>query len=398
MVTRRFRGTALALCLGALLVFITACGSSSEGGGTSAGATNAATASSTTGGEDAASGVGAARAQVDKLRAEITEFTPPGPEIDASSLKGKSVWYITLSASIPALNGNAEGVKEAAQALGLEYNTCDGKFTPAQMSACIRQAVNARPAGIITNGIDPANVAPAMKAAADAEIPIMALSTDGEESDVLRFIGNGDAESQAAAMDWIIADSDGEANILAITLKGSVQTEQSAAAGVAELEKNCPACKYEGIELTDGQIGSVASATSSALLKNPQADYGFPQFDFFAPDFQRGMRQAGRARTMKMLSTNATASQLREIASGGQAADAGVNSNYVGWATMDGLLRLILGEPPADNVTAPIRIFDETNVDSIQLTDEAQATGEWWGPTTYKEEFPALWGVGQPDA
>lgn len=389
------------LCLPALLALtFAACGSSNddEGAGAAGGgaAESSAGAAEATGGDAVASGVTAAQKEVDKLRAETTEFTPPGPPVDASSLRGKSIWYVTLSAAIPALNGNATGIKEAVRALGLQFKTCDGKFQPAQMTACIRQAVNAKPAGIITNAVDPANVAPAMRAAAQAKVPIMALSTFGEESETLRFIGNGNEESEAAAMNWITADSKGKANIFAVTLTGSVQVARSTAAGLKVMKERCPECKYASVKLTDGQLGTAASATSSGLLKNPGADYGLPQFDFLAPDFERGARQAGRTKAMKMVSTNASIGQVKEVASGGfQVADAGVNANYVGWQAVDGLLRLILGEPAAENPTMPIRIFDETNAGSIDLTDAANLAGEWWGPTVYKQEFPKLWGRGE---
>ncbi|MBS1676219.1 MAG: substrate-binding domain-containing protein [Actinobacteria bacterium] len=390
----------MTLCLLlALALGVAACGgSSSNTGSTESGSTTSgqATGAGEAGaGGSTSGGPATAAAEVKKLRGEIDEFTPPGAPIDASSVSGGTVWYIPISASIPVLLGNQLGVEEAAKALGLGFSTCDGKFQPAAMSSCITEAVNAKPVGIVTNGIDPTIVAPAMKAAADAKVPVMALSTSGEESNLVRFIGNGDAESQEAAMNWIIADSEGKANVLALTLKGQVQTEESAAAGVKTLEANCPECTYEAVELTTGQMPTAASATSSALLKNPAADYGFPQFDFNAPEFERGVGQAGRTAQITMVSTNADVGQVKEVAAGGlQKADAGANANYIGWETMDGLLRMVLGKPAATEVTAPVRIFDETNVAELDLSAKAEESGEWWGPTVYKQEFPKLWGIG----
>lgn len=380
-------------CVTAALAFAVAGCGASEKKGSSTGGGGSTEPTSSAGGSSAA-GLEAAKAEVKKLRGETTAFTPPGPRIDASPLTGKTVWYIPLSASIAGLSGNGQGVKEAAKALGLQYKTCDGKFQPAQVSACLRQASNSKPAGIVTNSVDPANVAPAIKAAAQAKIPIMSLNGYGKESDTLRFIGNGNQESAAAAMNWIIADSNGKANVFAVNLTGSVQVDQDAAASKKPLKENCPACQYRSIELGDGQLDTVSSATSTALLRNPKANYGFSIYDFSAPDFERGARQAGRTNTMKLVSSGGTANNLKEIASGGfQVANAGPNSNQIGWQAMDRLLRLILRKPPADKLTYPVRMFDNENVRSLRITTDAQASGEWFGRSTYKQEFPTLWGV-----
>lgn len=373
--------TVLALALGA-------CGSSdsdSTGGG----------AAAETSGGAASAGLQAVEQEVEELRGEITEFTPPGPPIDAKSVRGGSVWYIPVSAQIPVLAVEAQGMKEAAAAAGMRFNSCDGKFVPATQSACIARAVNADAAGIITDSIDPKTVAPALRAAAAARVPVMGFNSVGEESDLYRTLNSGDPESQVAAMKWIIVDSGGTANVLGTTFVGDGQTEAGAAAGVKALKDDCSECEYDAVTVTAQQINSIASAVSSALLKGPDVDYGFPQFDFFAPNFERGVQQAGRTNDMKTVSTNAALSQIQAVASGGmQVADVGANRNYIGWQAMDGLLRMSLGEPAPENVTYPIRVFDETNVDELELSKEAAAGGEWWGPTTYKQEFPKLWGVG----
>jgi hypothetical protein len=55
---------------------------------------------------------------------------------------------------------------------------------------------------------------------------------------------------------------------------------------------------------------------------------------------------------------------------------------------------MIAGEPGAEHLTYPVRVFDETNVGELELTETAAADGSWFGPTIYKEEFPKLWGLG----
>jgi ribose transport system substrate-binding protein len=336
-------------------------------------------------------GLAAAKAAVEKGREEVTGFTAPGPELDASELAGGSVWYIPVSASIPVLQVEAAGIREGAEAIGLKYETCDGEFLPAAASACIKQAVNAGATGIITDSVDPATVGPALAAAKAEKIPVVAANSQGTPSADIQFQSMGDIESQPLAMNWIIADSEGKANVLAVTISGDANTAKSADLGEAELEKNCAACGYAEVALPVSQIPKIPENTSTALLRNPDADYGFPEFDFLAPLFARGMQQAGRNNEMKMVSTNAVLTQMKLIESGGQVADIGANRNYIGWLVVDRLLRMKLGLEPPTEAPAPVRVFDETNVGTLTMTEEAATDGSWWGPTTYKDEFKTLW-------
>ena len=41
----------------------------------------------------------------------------------------------------------------------------------------------------------------------------------------------------------------------------------------------------------------------------------------------------------------------------------------------------------------PIRLFTRDNVGEIAVTPEAEASGEWYGPTDYPDDFKTLWGL-----
>jgi len=387
-----------------LVVVVAACGSSggssstgsTTGGGASAGEEEAGAGPTNVSEEgEGSAGVKAAEEEVEALRGETTKFTPPGPEFDASAAAGGTVWYIPVSAEIPVLAIESKGMEEAAQAAGMSYKACDGKFSPAAQSACITQAVNSNAAGVITDSVDPKSVGPALSAAKSAELPVVGFNSIGEESDLYRTVNSGDPQSQIGAMNWIVANSGGDANVLGVYFVGDSQTEAGAEAGIEALEENCPECSYESATVTSEQINSIPSAVSSALLKNPDVNYGIPQFDFFAPLYERGVQQAGKTNDIQTVSTNAALSQMKVVASGGmQKADVGANRNYVGWEAVDALLRMIAGEPAATDLTYPVRVFDETNIGELDLSEEAASDGSWFGPTLYKQEFPKLWGLG----
>lgn len=363
------------------------CGSSSsKTTSTSSSATRSSTAT-------ASPSASAATASIAAHRRESGPFVAPGPALDGAAAKGKSLWFVPVSAVIPIIGPQSQGVRQAAAALGMSYHACDGKFIPATEAACIKQAVNAGAAGIVADAIDPLTVSTAAAYAAAHRVPITVISDLGTDSSNVRFIPT-DLSNAPVAADWIAADAGaGGASVVAATVSGDKAAETEAQAFRDELTRQCATCKVVDVEEGPSSSSNYTSSVSTALLKNPGTKYVFAQFDFLTPPVERAIKQAGHG--IKLVSTTATLSNMQEIKGHGlQVADVGVNPNYVGWLAADGLLRMIAGNPGGDVSRLPVRVFDATNIGSLPLTASAAATGEWWGPTTYRAAFQKLWGLG----
>jgi ribose transport system substrate-binding protein len=65
---------------------------------------------------------------------------------------------------------------------------------------------------------------------------------------------------------------------------------------------------------------------------------------------------------------------------------------YFGYALTDELLRMMTKSGPVDEVQ-PMRLFTKDNIGSIEVTAAAQASGEWFGDSSFKEGFAKLWGT-----
>ena len=164
-------------------------------------------------------------------------------------------------------------------------------------------------------------------------------------------------------------------------------------AATTELKKNCATCTQTIIQTTAANLPNISSATSTALLQHSDTTIGFPQFDFLAPLFKAGMQTSGH--TVPVVSTNAVLSQMQIVKSHGfQIADIGANRNYLGWAAMDRLVRMMLSKPAPTTVTVPVRVFDSSNIGSLNLNQADSLSGIWYGPITYRQDFTKLWGLG----
>jgi ribose transport system substrate-binding protein len=367
------------------------CGSSDNSSDGAAKASSASTSTASAGSSPTA----AVEALVAKYRKPSNAFVAPGPAVDASSLKGKTVWFIPLGAVIPALGVEAKGIQEAAAGLGITVKTCDGKLQPAAASSCISQATKSGADGILIDSVTPQTVTTALRAAEAKKIPVVQIfGVQGQNTAYTQYVSLEDRQSHAIAADWIIADSKGKANVVTSTSVGDLSAENDVkAGGGAEFASKCPDCDVTNVNITPTTVESLTAATSTALLKNPKIDYGLPEFDFLVPLFQRGVQQAGRTAKMKVVSTNGVLSSMQLVKSGKQAADGAGNRNYGGWQAMDAYVRLALGKPAPTKQFIPPRVFDATNIGTVSLTEAASKSGEWFGDLGYKQDFLKLWGA-----
>lgn len=382
--SRRHAVVVLTVCmLSAAVVELAACGGSDSTNGSGNTGTDAA------GGET--SQPTAAAASIEAHRKPIAKFVPPGPAVDASSLAGKEIWFVPISTSIPIIPPQQEGIEQAVKALGMTVHVCDGSFVPATEASCLKQAVNAGAAGIITDAIDPATVSTAAEYAAAHQVPIATISEVGTETETLQFLPSADVANAPIAADWIAADSGGKAKVIAAEVSGDKGTTAAAEAFADQLGKECPECELDTITQSPADASKYTSSISTALLQHPETEYVFAQFDALVAPVARGIQQSGHQ--VKLVSTTAALSNVEQVADGTQAAEVAVNPNYYGWLAVDRMVRMLLDKPAPKSDWLPVRVFDSTNVGSLELTAGAASSGVWWGPLTYQAEFAKLWGV-----
>jgi ribose transport system substrate-binding protein len=374
------------------ILAVTGCGSSDEG------------KSST--GKGGGPGVAAAKARVAELMKPTTKYDPPGPPLkDVKSLAGKTVWYVPITEKVEFFQAVNSGLKTALGKAGVKLRTCSGEANPSATAACVNQAVDARAGAIILDAIPIAVAAQAFEAAKASDIPVLVTDQDppppgvpggvkGIGDDKLAYASFGVAELVRGVADWIVADSNGAANVLIAELTDSPSTQAWIQRGaVAEYRKICPGCRTTIAKINIASLQLVPSKISSELLRNQDVNYIQPQFDAVAQPIQQGVQQAGFANKVKAASATGLLGGLQQVKQQGFIkADMGIDYAYQGWAIADELFRMMLGQPPVEE-NVPQRLFTKENIGSVKLTPEAEATGEWFGSTDFRDVFTKLWGL-----
>ncbi len=390
--TRFSRQAATLAAIAATAVLAAACGSS-----------NSPSSPSGSGGGTSSAGVAQAKAVVARLSKPTKIYAPPGPPIDTSSLKGKNVWYIPLSLTVPVWAISNGTIQTALGKVGITEHSCSGDANPSTISACINEAVSRGASAIVTDGIPVALASNAFANAESHHIPLVIadqLPPKAGQPGSVTGMGNDRifySPQQAAALvsgeaDWAIADSNGKANVLMEPFTDSPSTLSYAATTQAVFKHLCPACTVATQNIGVANPSAVPSQTSSALLRDPNAKYLLPEYDALLTGDLAGVQQAGFTGKIKIVTSAGDLPALEAIKSGRISVDLGESFPYEGWDNADEAMRMMLGKPPATE-KPPLRMFTAANVGSLSLTPAAQASGAWYGSQAYMSMFEHLWGV-----
>src|SRR5918911_4382496 len=237
---RSSRRAAAIVAAAAASLALAACGSSSN---------------DTSSGPGGGPGVDAAKAQVAELQKPITSFPPPGPPLkNVKSLAGKTVWYVPITEKVEFFQAVTAGLRKALGKAGVKLRSCSGEANPSATAACVNQAVDARAGAIVLDAIPVAVAAQAFEAAKASDIPVLVTDQNpppprapgavkGIGDDKLAYASFRAEEEMRGVADWIIADSNGKANVLVTELTDSPSTQQWIQRGaVGEYRKYCPGC------------------------------------------------------------------------------------------------------------------------------------------------------------
>ncbi|WP_204773028.1 sugar ABC transporter substrate-binding protein [Leifsonia flava] len=383
--TRRVRMLAAAGTIAITALALTGCEADSTGAASAGDSTSTAAADS-----ELATSVAALEKPLDAYP------VPTEPVSDVSGAKGKVFYYIPVTSKSPQFAVTQKTLTAALDSVGATVQVCDGEGTPTAIGACITQGTQAQAAAIITDAIPYGIGQNAFDAAQAAGIPVIisnqVIDDKHPASDTLAYIPAGGSAMQEALAKWITLDSGAAADVLINQGTDGPAPAVFVAAGQAVYDSECPDCTITINEVSSANQSLIPSSTSSALLKNPDITYVESQFQQYLQPTQEGVQQSG-VESIKGVTGSVLLGGLQQLqAKNFLYAAAGQAAAFQGWVDADAALRLIAGvELPEYSI--PVRLFTQDTIADVTLTEEAELSGEWYGPTDFPEQFSALWGV-----
>ena len=336
--------------------------------------------------------------EVAKLSEPLKSFPVPTEPIQgAEGLAGKTVYYIPITQQAPAFTVTAAALTEALAVAGMKTQVCDGAANPSSIAACVNQAVGAGAAGIVTDAIPYAMAANALDSAEKAGVPVLVADQIPDPAhpagDKLAYQEGAGTEMLEAVAKWIVVDSGGKAHVVLNQGTDNPSSIQYSKAAQKVFADECPDCKVTVNAVNAANFALIAPSTSSAILKTPGVNYVLSEFDIYLQPTIGGVQQAGKAAAVKGASSAATLASLKMIANKNfLSANAAQALPYQGWTLADAIMRMALGQKVVE-LEVPFRLVTRDNIDDIDLTEKAEASGEWFGPVEFKDQFRKVWGL-----
>jgi len=317
--------------------------------------------------------------------AEKLPRTPPA---------GKEVVF--LQCELPACERYVPGVKSAAETLG--WSAQVRVFKNAAPGAGLQQAINQRPDYIAMTGIPAAAITRELKAAAEAEIPVISCATTDKPAPGGYAVQcGGTLETDADYLGrWMINDSGGEADVVAVTIPQFPVLNTETDWFESNLERKCPGCSYDQLDVTVDDVagGAVPQKLVAYLQSHPDVEYVYFTFNDLTRGVPVALRTAGLDERVKLVGAAGDASIMEEIGST-QAAWTIAPNVYSAWVMFDAMARLSVGESLGESYTSKVYTSPTWVVDSAESAKLLEPTGyDWFGPEGFEDQFKSLWQAG----
>jgi hypothetical protein len=373
----RFGFVAAALAAGLVL---SACSSSSE----EAAPTEAASAPA------AANDLATAQAAYDAALAASLTFAYPGDAFDASAASGKKVAMISINDQIPVLKQWTDTIKAGLESQGVTVTqTSDAGGVIDPLPKFFAQAVTDKVDLIITNAV-PAALIPLTDLGG---IPVMTTNQTAAPgvpvADGIAADPSFDYTIAASLMaDWFCVTSAGAGNAVVWGSEGQasspimIQTIKDRVAAI------CPDAKvdYQDAPLATWFDGTLDGVAKNAVTADPSITHLMPIYDGMSFATGAGLDAAGSAAIQS--SFNMTPAVAAGIGTTSVKMDVGCPNDWFSYATVDAGLRLLTDNAVPSNYGITCKVFDESNIGSIDATVENSVN--WYG-IDFAAEFAKFW-------
>ncbi len=258
-----------------------------------------------------------------------------------------------------------DGATKAAEELGVDLQIVDGANDPAKQVQAIETFVTQQVSAIIVVAIDVEGIKPAVQAAKDAGIPVVAIDAKVEVPPADSFIGVDNYGAGVQAGEWLVqyvTDSMGGTATVGIVgaLNSFIQNQRLD--GFVEALKAAPGITVG--ETVDGQnVQEVAlTAAENLVTANPDMNIIYATGEPALIGVVAAVEAQGLQDKIQVVGWDLTKQSIDGMDAGYVKAVVQQDPYQEGYAAVETLLKLIAGETVEEEVLIPIAIVTPENL------------------------------------
>lgn len=367
---------------------------------TAAGAESPAPASASAASEAPESG-----AKVDEAKAIVEEglkpleWNAPGPALDVGTqFQGKELYFVSAALAFEFTQNILKGMTAAADEVGMKIVALDAKGDISTAARQIEQAISQDAAAIAIMSFSAASLSAPIEEAKAAGIPVFTV-LDGDpglptpEEAELGVVGKVTYNytvlgQQLAAL--AVAQGEGDVHAALIGVPDTPAAVLESEGFKTELARLCPECQVEEFGSNTAQWGAELPAIGTAIGQNESLNFVVPVFAVLGAIMKPTLLAAGAEDRLSMVTVNTTEPTVVDLQNGEFIT--GISGNpedWMGWAVMDQVLRVLTGQPAVADVLVHSRVFTSANAEAYADPKDVIYTDD-----DYAAEYLNLWGLG----
>lgn len=385
---RAAKGVVAILSAGSMTIMI-GCSSS---GGSNASSTTASNSGDTSQSSSAAGG-GSQATLLAKANSEVASWSDLSkvnlPKPTQSFNPGKhKVMVLEAGAGGGALRiGSA--TNDAFKAMGWDATVYDGKFTPAEQSKGIQQAVQQGYDAIVLDAVDTSALKSDVTAALAKKIKIVCVQCGATPgfNQIVNVTTTGLKDGDG--MSWyIIQQTQGKANVLMVEDKAFIITQNRVKSLQQNLTSRCPQCTFKKIEMATADLATPGPPVLTAALQTDKnVNWVAAPYDASVPTMAKTVQQLSPHSGLNGWDGDPPAVQLIGQSTVVKAVMS-APYEYLSWAAADQAARMVNGKATWKSDDMPERLCTKDNWTQFK-------SGNWTPPGfDFKAYFKKLWTAG----
>ena len=176
-------------------------------------------------------------------------------------------YLVAVNIQLPYWQAAASGIRRAAHDMQIQSQFAGPDSYDAQAEVQLfRQAVAAKPAGIIVSPADPKLMGPEIDKAIEAGIPVVTVDSDAPGSKRLFYVGTNNYEAGQLGAQVAVKKSNGKGNFMAFTMPGQANLD-ARLDGYRKAFDGHPGMKIVQVVDIHGQSTAAFDAAEASLAK-----------------------------------------------------------------------------------------------------------------------------------
>ncbi|MBU2980196.1 sugar ABC transporter substrate-binding protein [Lentibacter algarum] len=306
-------------------------------------------------------------------------ITATGSLPGAAYAEGEKVAVFLKNISNPYWRAVRIGSEKAAKEYGLDI-TIVAPTKPDNIEEQTRQVedwIVKKPDAFVFVPVDYKAMEPLVHKANEAGIPVINFSNRVENVDLVSYIGSDDFTIGYEAAKYLFDEIGGAGKVVYIEGVPAAITAQRRKAG---FEKALS--EYENIELLTSQTGMYRRLPALQVMENllqryPEIDAVMAANDDMAVGVVEALKTAGRLDGVPVMGVDVIPDAAQLIKDGKMFASADYSGHDQGYLAVVAAARHLRGEEVPANISLPVVIVNQGNVDPWLLEPEQKPTPDW---------------------